>query len=375
MTQPAAIPDLGRRHANVALLRVLDGMTYASAIGGALIMLALLLMLLAIIAHGALPAYQRFGLSFITSTDWNPHPPHPDDMPAPPQVFGARTAIMGTLLTSIIALIISFPVSLGSAVFLTKLAPKIRIMVPTMNAQGGPRFKSISLRHGVTIASFMIELLAAIPSIAYGLWGVAVLVPFMQKTQPAISHSIGTLPIIGQFFQNYGYGTNIFTAGVILSIMVMPIMTAIIRDVLAVAPPELEQGALGLGATWWQSTRLVLGFSKMGILGAVILGFARAIGETMAVTMVIGNDPSPDNSLFASGQSIASLLAVQFRNADTEGEIQALVYAAFMLLVITTLINGIARVMIMRVASRKPIAMRDRKGLALRIMTLTGMKG
>jgi phosphate transport system permease protein len=174
----------------------------------------------------------------------------------------------------------------------------------------------------------------------------------MQKTQPTIAHSIGTLPFIGQCFQNYGYGTNIFTAGIILSIMVTPIITAIIRDVLAVAPPELEQGALGLGATWWQATRLVLGFSKMGILGAVILGFARAIGETMAVTMVIGNSIDSDNSLFASGQSIASLLAVQFRNADTEGEIQALIYAAFMLLVITTLINGIARVLIVRVAAK-----------------------
>jgi len=352
MTQPAAIPDLGRRHANTAVLRILDNMTYASAIGGAILMLALLLLLIAVIAHGALPAYQRFGLSFITSTEWNPHPPHPDNTPTPPQVFGARTAIMGTLLTSIIALIISFPVSLGSAVFLTKLAPKLRIMIPTMHAQGGPRFKSISLRHGVTIISFMIELLAAIPSIAYGLWGVAVLVPFMLKIQPFVAHSIGTLPTIGQFFQNYGYGTNIFTAGIILAIMVTPIMTAIIRDVLAVSPPELEQGALGLGATWWQSTRLVLGFSKMGILGAVILGFARAIGETMAVTMVIGNSIDSDPSLFASGQSIASLLAVQFRNADTEGEIHALVYAAFMLLVITTLINGIARVLIVRVAAK-----------------------
>ena len=164
----------GRRRANVALLRLLDRMSYGWAIGGALLMLVLLLLLLAVITHGAWPAYQRFGFAFITGTNWSPHPPHADDMPAPPQVFGARTAIMGTLLTSMIALFISFPVSLCSAIFLTKLAPKLRVMVPTMHAGDGKRFRSMSLRHGVTVISFMIELLAAIPSIAYGLWGVAV---------------------------------------------------------------------------------------------------------------------------------------------------------------------------------------------------------
>ncbi len=361
MSQPAIMPNAepahagGRRHANIAWLRVLDRLTYSSAIGGALVMIALLLLLLAVMAHGAWPAFQKFGFSFITGTTWSPHPPHADDMPAPPQEFGARTAIMGTLLTSIIALVISFPISLCSAIFLTKLAPKLRVMIPVRGAAatGGPRFKSVSLRHGVTVTSFMIELLAAIPSIAYGLWGVAVLVPFMQGLQKtAFVKSLAHLPTVGQFFQNYGYGTNIFTAGLILSIMVTPIMTAITRDVLQVAPPELEQGALGLGATWWQATRMVLGFSKMGILGAVILGFARAIGETMAVTMVIGNSIDADPSLFSSGQSIASLLAVQFRNADTAGEVQALIYAAFMLLVITTVINGMARAMIVRVAGK-----------------------
>jgi phosphate transport system permease protein len=199
----------------------------------------------------------------------------------------------------------------------------------------------------------MIELLAAIPSIAYGLWGVAVLVPFMQKDFiPTVSAWLSPLPLIGPYFVKTPYGANLFTASVVLSIMVTPIITAITRDVLAVSPPELEQGALGLGATWWQSTRLVLGFSKMGILGAVILGFARAIGETMAVTMVIGNSLTPATSLFDGGHSIASLLAVQFNNADTNLEISSLIYMAFVLLVITTLINGIARVMIVRVASK-----------------------
>jgi phosphate transport system permease protein len=170
-----------------------------------------------------------------------------------------------------------------------------------------------------------------------------------------MASTIGTWPYIGPFFdntENYGVGFNIFSAGVVLAIMVTPIMTAIIRDVLLVAPPELEQGALGLGATWWQATRLVLGYSKMGIFGAIILGFARAVGETMAVTMVVGNGHQIATSLFSGGFSIASKLANQFRNSDTEGEVQALIYAAFVLLIITLLINSIARLMVMRLATR-----------------------
>jgi len=351
-SQPSPVPDYGRRHANARTLRILDGVTYGSAIGGALFMIVLLILFLAVIGHGAMPAIQKFGLHFLTGTEWNAHPAHADDTPEPPQVFGARTAIVGTLFTALIALVISFPISMGSAVFLVKLAPKFRLMVPKMQ-NGHVRFTSFSLRHAVTVASFLIELLAAIPSIAYGLWGLAVLVPFMQdKVQPLIGHTLGHWAGIGPYFENEGAGTNILTAGIILSIMVTPIMTAIIRDVVAVTPPELEQGALGLGATWWQSTRLVLGYCKMGILGAVILGFARAIGETMAVTMVIGDSLDPDKSLLAPGQSIASLLAVQFRNADSDGEIHALVYAALVLLVITTLINGFARLLIVRVARK-----------------------
>jgi phosphate transport system permease protein len=366
MTQPALL-SLPRGRANVFVLRWLDRATYGSAIGGALCMLLLLLLFVAIIGQGALPAIHDFGWRFLTATDWVANPPLDGTKPS----FGARTAIMGTLLTSGIALIISFPISLGCAIFLTKLAPKLRILVPRLHARPGRRFQYVSLRHAVTVVSFMIELLAAIPSVAYGLWGFAVLVPLSKNfLQPFLGtsadlHKLWSIlphwqvglhlshwPLIGPAFVNHGYATNLFTSGLILSIMVTPIITAIVPDVLSVAPPELEQGALGLGATWWQATRLVLGFSKMGILGAVILGFARAIGETMAVTMVIGNAADPDSSLFAPGQSIASLLAVQFNNADTDAERHALLYAAFILLLITTLINGIARVLIVRVAAK-----------------------
>ncbi len=162
------------------------------------------------------------------------------------------------------------------------------------------------------------------------------------------------IPYVGSIFEDSGTGTNLLSAGIILAIMVTPIITAITRDVLRTVPPELEQGAYGLGATWWQATKVVLSYAKMGIFGAVILGFARAIGETMAVTMVIGNATTRDRSLLAPGQTIASLLANQFQEADKPSYVSALVYAALLLLLITTLINGFARLMIVRVARRRP---------------------
>jgi phosphate transport system permease protein len=340
---PSADPAL-RKRSHTGRLALIDSIAQKTALGGALCMSALLLMLICVVGHGAWPAMRKFGLAFLWHSEWS----------AARGQFGALTLIVGTLLTAMIALLISIPVSVGSAIFLTKLAPKLRIPLPNFRKNSNSQFTWMSPRHVVTVVSFLIELLAAIPSIAYGLWGIFVLVPFMQSSvQPALGNSLGRLPGIGQFFADAGYGGyNILTAGLILSIMVTPIMTAIIRDVLTVTPPELEQGALGLGATWWQATRLVLGFSKMGILGAVILGFARAIGETMAVTMVIGNSSQMPESLTSPGYTIASILANQFNNADTDAEKQALIYAAFVLLLITTLINGIARVMVMRSAAK-----------------------
>jgi len=337
-------PMAPRKRSNLKLLNFLDGVTYSGALGGALLMFILLGVLTVSIFLGALPSIREFGFHFLMTSMWNPVT----------EKFGAAAVIYGTLVTSLVALVISVPISIGSALFLVKLAPKIRIPIPNFGNESDHRFTFYSPRHLVTFVSFLIELLAAIPSIAYGFWGVAVLVPFMQTyVQPWMASALGNIPVIGRFFENPGSGSNIFTAAVVLSIMVTPIMTAIIRDVLAVAPPELEQGALGLGATWWQATRLVLNYSKMGIFGAIILGFARAIGETMAVTMVVGNSMTIQKSLFAPGQTIASLLASQFIEADTDQFTQALIYAAFVLLVITTLINGVARLMVMRVTRKK----------------------
>ncbi len=341
---PAPGGGVGSRpRSNVRMLRILDALTYGSAVGGALLMVGLLLLLLGVLLVGALPSIHALGTSFLYRNVWSPNK----------RVFGALPVIYGTLVTSGIALVISVPVSLGCSIFLTKLAPKIRFPMPRLKAVDGHRFAWVAPRQFVTVTSFLIELLAAIPSIAYGLWGVFVLVPFMGNfVQPHIDATVGQWPVIGPFFADSGSGYNIMTAGIVLSIMVIPIMTAIIRDVLAVAPPELEQGAFGLGATWWQATKLVLGYSKLGILGAVILGFARAVGETMAVTMVIGNSMDMDRSLFSPGYTIASLLANQFAEADSDALRHALIYSAFVLLVITTVINGIARIMVMRVAAK-----------------------
>ncbi|HUO06848.1 MAG TPA: phosphate ABC transporter permease subunit PstC [Phycisphaerae bacterium] len=333
-------PGRKRKRSNLVVLNFLDGLTYVSTLGGALLMFVLLGVLAAAVFMGALPSIREFGLGFLTTTVWNPVT----------EKFGALPVIYGTLATSVVALLISVPISMGSAIFLVKLAPKIKIPLPSRSGH----FTFYSPRGLVTFTSFLIELLAAIPSIAYGLWGVAVLLPFMQmNVQPWAGNTLGRIPWVGGLFMNPGPGSNVFTASVVLSIMVTPIMTAIIRDVLTVAPPELEQGALGLGATWWQAMRLILGYSRLGILGAVILGFARAIGETMAVTMVIGGSMHINKSLFEPGQTIASLLANQFAEADTPEYTSALVYAAFVLLVITTLINGVARVMVMRVTMGK----------------------
>lgn len=351
MTDIATPPEMfseplpaGRKRSNAGMLKAIDRVTHASAMAGALAMTGLLLLLFCVVGNGAWPAMQKLGPMFLWNGRWS----------VSKQDFGAYPLIYGTLVSSAVALAIAFPVSLGSAIFLTKLAPKLRIPIPNFRRDSDAQLAWVSPRHILTVVSFLIELLAAIPSIAYGLWGIFVLVPFMQSTvQPAIGNTLGHLPVVGQLFENsVGMGQNLFTAGLILSIMVTPIMTAIMRDVLAVAPPELEQGALGLGATWWQATRLVLGFSAMGLFGAVILGFARAIGETMAVTMVVGNSIDMEKTVFSPGYTIASILANQFNNADTSAEKQALIYAAFVLLVITTVINGVARLMVMRVARR-----------------------
>ena len=350
---PSAIPPSpppagqgGRKRSSGLRLRVLDRVTFGASASGALLMVLLLGLIVAVIAIGALPAIKSQGLAFLWGSRWSIRD----------REFGAWPYLYSTLVTSVVALVLAVPVSVGSALFLVKLAPQARPSLPARllgcsTATGWIRLRIAPI---IAVASFLIELLAAIPSIAYGLWGIAVLVPAMQNfIQPALASTLGNVPLIGFLFARPTIGFTLFTASVVLAIMIIPIVTAIVRDVLAAAPPELEQGALGLGATWWQSQKLVLGYSKLGIFGGVVLGFARAMGETMAITMLIGLSIPSSNSLFAQGQTIASLLANQFGNADTNVERQALLYTALILLVITLLINGFARALLLKVSTQK----------------------
>lgn len=354
---PAELPSrsaprhLARRRRHSGGLRIVDSLTFGTAAGGTAVLIGALVLAGVTIIIGAWPAIVQFGWRFLVTSSWNPV-----ELPNKAVTFGAWPFIYTTLVTSLVALVISFPVSVGAAIFLVKLAPKVRIPVPArlIGRRSPTGWIFMNPRHLVTVTSFLIELLAAIPSIAYGLWGVAVLVPFMQEhVQPVMGKTLGAVPGIGVFFADPASGSNIFTASVVLAIMVTPIMTAIIRDVLAVVPPELEQGALGLGATWWQAMKLVLGFARMGIFGAVVLGFARAMGETMAVTMIIGNSRSAGFSLFSPGETIASKLANQFIGVDTDAERYALYYTALILLLITMFINGFARVVLLRVSTER----------------------
>jgi len=312
-----------------AVRKLLDFLTLLSAYGAAGLVLFALAFLAAVLLYHAWPAARLFGGAFFTRQDWDPGAGH----------FGALAVIYGTLVSALLAMILAVPVSVGSAVFLVRLAPKWLVMP----------------------ASFLIEVLAAIPSITFGLWGRLVLTPQLQHlqkwVQPHLKHLLGHVRI-GSFtfydpFSGPAYGSSVLAAGIILAIMITPIITAVSRDVLRTVPMELEQGAYALGATWWQATKVVLSYAKIGIFGAIILGLARAIGETMAVTMVIGNTNAIKLSIFAPGQTMASILANEFLEADKEIYVQSLVYVAFILLVITALVNAAARLLIWRVTQAR----------------------
>lgn len=265
---------------------------------------------------GAELAIARFGLDFVTSSTWDPVA----------EQFGALPLLFGTLLSSLIALLIAVPLSLGVAIYLTEFAPK-------------------PVRQPV---AFLIGLLAAIPSVVYGLWGIFVLIPFLRTTVfPFLRTSLGFLP----FFQGPIYGPSMLSAGIILAIMVMPYIMSVSREVLAAVPNTQREAALALGATRWEAvTTAVIPYAKSGIMGAVILGLGRALGETMAVTMVIGNRHEIASSLFAPGYTMAAAIANEFTEAVGDLHLSALAYVAFLLFVVTVLVNAAARLLIWRVA-------------------------
>lgn len=257
-------------------------------------------------------ARHKFGWHFFFTSTWDPVAGD----------FGALPFIYGTLVTSALALIIAVPLGLGAAIFLAELAPR-RI--------------SDSL-------AFLIDLLAAVPSVIYGLLGIFILVPLMRTViAPALRNTLGFLPL----FQGPSYGVGMLTAGMVLAIMVVPFIISVSREVLLSVPSDQREAALSLGATRWEATwKVVVPFARTGIFGSVFLALARALGETMAVTMVIGNDPRIAASLFAPGYSIAAVIANEFSEATGELYVHALIELGLVLFLITFILNGLARILI-----------------------------
>ena len=276
----------------------------------------LALVLIFIMTRASLPSIFQFGMGFLISTEWD----------AVAENFGALPFIFGTIVSSLIALIIAVPLSLGIAIYLAELAP-LWIRQPL---------------------GFLIELLAAIPSIVYGVWGIFVLAPFLRTwIQPFLGKYFGFLP----FFQGPNYGVGMLAAGVILSIMIIPTISSVSREVFSTVPNALKEGALAIGATRWEVVKMILlPFGRSGVLGAVILGLGRALGETMAVTMVIGNNPAISASLFAPAYTMAAVLANEFAEAISKIYVSSLMEVALILLLITLLLNIIARLLVWSVS-------------------------
>jgi len=275
-----------------------------------------------LIVLDSLPSIQRFGLDFLGTTRWDPvH-----------AFFGAGAYLFGTLVTTAIAIVLATPIAVGAAIFLTEYAPR---------AIRGP-------------LAFLIELLAYIPSIVYGLWGLFVLVPlFRSEIDPFLQRTVGSIPVIGALFGGQIVGTDLLMGGVILAVMVLPLLVAVTREVLLAVPPAQREGMIGLGATRWEAIAgAVLPYARTGIIGAVVLAVARAFGETMAVTLVAGNSSTTIGpSLFTPGFTMASAIANQFTEASDPLHFSALVEISLVLLAVALVINTAARVLIRRVAS------------------------
>ena len=269
---------------------------------------------------GSRLAIGRYGLDFLVSSAWDPVA----------QQFGAVPLIFGTLVSSLLALVIAVPLSLGVAIFLTEFAPQ-------------------AIRQPV---AFLIELLAAIPSVVYGLWGIFFLIPFLREhIFPFLRSALGFLPL----FQGPIYGQSMLAAAIILAIMVMPYIMSVSREVLLAVPASQREAAQALGATRWEAViTAVVPYAKSGIIGAVILGLGRALGETMAVTMVIGNRHEIAASLFAPGYTMAAAIANEFTEAVEDVHLSALTYVALVLFMVTVLVNAGARLLIWRVTRGAP---------------------
>ncbi len=286
---------------------------------------ALLLLVVALAAEmlrAALPSIHRFGLRFLFTSVWDPVA----------EQFGALPFVYGTLASSFLAMLIAVPLGIGAAVYLAELAPPwVRPPV-----------------------AFLVELVAAVPSVVYGLWGIFVLAPLLREwVQPFLGWTLGFLPL----FQGPPYGVGMLAAGIILAIMVVPFITAVSREVLLAVPNSQREAALALGATRWETTRLaVLSYGRSGLIGAGLLGLGRALGETMAVTMVIGNRPEIALSLFAPGYTMASVIANEFTEATSDLYLSALIEVGLLLFLVTIAVNGLARLLVWSVGGAVKVA-------------------
>ncbi len=315
--------DFETQHAKWARgQNLLDAGFRALTLVFAVIVLLLLGGVIAALVHGAWPALSHFGWSFVTSESWNPVT----------EKFGARAAIYGTLVTSTIAMLIGIPISFGIAVFITELCPPW-------------------LKRPIGVA---IELLAGVPSISYGIWGLVVLAPFLQTTlQPFLIDTLGELPIVGPLFEGPPLGIGILTAGLILAIMVLPFITSVVRDVFETVPPMLKESAYGLGCTTAEVVwNVVVPDPRIGIVGGIMLGLGRALGETMAVTFVIGNAHRIRDSLMAPGTTISASLANEFTEAVGDLYLSSLIALGFILFIITFIVLAAAKLLLIRLERR-----------------------
>jgi phosphate transport system permease protein len=275
------------------------------------------------LAVDAAPAFRHFGVAFLTTAEWDPVNEN----------FGALIAIWGTLATSLIALVIAFPISFGIALFLTEICP-------------------VWLRRPLGTA---VELLAGIPSIIYGMWGLFVFAPlFGDYVQPLLKHTLGQLPFIGPLFQGPTMGVGILTAGLILAVMIIPFISSVMRDVFEIVPAVLKESAYGLGCTKWEVVRkVVLPYTRNGVVGGVMLGLGRALGETMAVTFVIGNANELSWSLLGPGNSISSTLANEFAEAAPGLHVSSLFALALILFAITFVVLSAAKLMLLGMSRKE----------------------
>ena len=284
----------------------------------ALLVLLVLVGILVSLVIGAWPAFEKFGPGFVTRIEWDPVNDE----------YGALIAIAGTLITSFLALLLAFPVSFGIALFLTEICP-------------------VWLKRPLGTA---VELLAGVPSIIYGMWGLFIFAPFFaDHVQPLLQATLGEIPVVGELFQGPMMGIGMLTAGIILAVMIIPFIASVMRDVFETCPAVLKESAYALGCTRWEVVRkIVLPYTRVGVVGGVMLGLGRALGETMAITFVIGNAHKLSWSLFAPGNSIASTLANEFAEAEVGLHISSLFALGLILFVITFIVLAAAKLMLLQ---------------------------